>query len=167
MSQFKEFAGRIEAANNSVIDDETGQTVKLIGVAHLVQRRHEFVVPLFENQDHQILRGMYLDENNLAHIDVFTTGGVLYLDEVDSLTDLQHHPVMHGTIFQTWIFGLTNGGCVPRPAPEPVKKEVKKEDTNKKKGKAKDKEAVKPTYVTPPRRAMGITPVRRPATQAE
>jgi hypothetical protein len=166
----------LEKNNQVAIDDETGQEVKLYGVGHLIKdnRREEFAVPLFKDQT-TYLRSLYLDDAGVPHIDVYTVGGTIYAQETPDLVDLQHHKVMYGTIFQTWIFGLKDGGCVPRPAPEP--KESAKKPASKEKSKpifsnlfskkeTKKEEEIKPTYTPPPRRNTGLS-VGVPAAKGE
>lgn len=158
----------LEKNNLMAIDDETGQEVKLYGVGHLIKdnQRDEFAVPLFKNRNFY-LRSIYLDEEGKPHIDVYTTGGALYAAETPDLVDLQHHKVMYGTIFRTWIFGMKDGGCIPRPAPVPEKKNEKKEAKKEskpifanlfsKKDTKKSEKPVEPTYNAPARRHTGLS----------
>lgn len=143
---FVELAKQIEANNNIVIDDETGEELKLDGIGHLIQNKQEHAVALFKDRDFY-LRGLYPADDGKVHLDVATTGGAIYQEETPDLVDLQHHKVSYGTIFQTWMFGLPNGGCKPRPAPEVEKKDSKTKAANAKKEAAKKDEAKKqPTY---------------------
>lgn len=169
---FLALAAKVEASEGKVIDDETGQPVQLDGVGYLVQNREEFAVGLFKDRDFY-LRSLYVDEDGIVHLDISTTGGAIYEAETPDLVDLQHHKVMFGTLVRTYIFGLENGGCNPRPAPAPeVKKAAEpKKDDDKKNSKKKEKE-VTPTYKPAPRRATGLgsvpgaSAVQHPAQQA-
>lgn len=156
MNAFIALAKKIESNNNIVIDDETGKEIKLYGIGHVIQHKAEHAVALFKDQDFY-LRGLYVsEEDDKVHLDYYTVGGAIYAEETPELVDLQHHPVMYGTLFQTYIFGLENGGCKPRPAPE--KKDEKKVEAKKgdDKKKTKKDEPQAPTYNAPQRRATGL-----------
>jgi len=157
------------------IDDESGQEVKLYGVGHLIKdnKRDEFAVPLFKDTSF-FLRSLYLGEDEKVHIDVYTTGGAIYAQETPDLVDLQHHKVMYGTIFQTWIFGLKDGGCVPRPAPVPESKKVVSEDKSKvsfstlfSKKPKKEEKPVEPSYDATPRRNTTLAGLTHLAVKQE
>lgn len=147
---FVALAKQIEANQNIVIDDETGEEVKLDGIGHLIQNKQEHAVALFKDRDFY-LRGLYPADDGKVHLDVATTGGAIYQEETPDLVDLQHHKVTYGTIFQTWMFGLKDGGCVPRPAPEvEVKKDEKTKAANAKKEASKKDKKVEPSYNSRP-----------------
>jgi hypothetical protein len=140
---FVQLAKQIEDNGNIVIDDETGEEIKLDGIGHLIQNKREHAVALFKDRDFY-LRGLYPADDGKVHLDIATTGGAIYQVETPDLVDLQHHKVSYGTLFQTWMFGLKDGGCNPRPAPEEQpKKEVKKDEGKDKK---KDDDKKQPSY---------------------
>jgi hypothetical protein len=147
----------VEENNRKVIDDQTGQEVEVIGLAHVVQLKQEFAAPLFKDCSINHLRGIYIEEDGKPHIDVYTIGGTLYEDEVETFVDLQHHKLSVGKVFQTWIFGMPNGGCNPRPAPVEEKKKPDAKGAAKKSTKKDDKKKdEKPAFTAPQRRAMGL-----------
>lgn len=167
---FLALAAKIDATDGKVIDDETGEPIQLDGVGYLVQNREEFAVGLFKERTFY-LRSLYVDEDGLVHLDVTTTGGAIYEEETPDLVDLQHHKVMFGTLVRTYIFGLANGGCKPRPAPEPEVKAAAPEKKDDKKD-SKKKKAIEPTYKPAPRRATGlsapgVSAAQRPPQQAQ
>ena len=174
MNAFIALAKKIESNNNIVFDDELGEEIKLYGVGHVIQNHAEHAVALFKDQDFY-LRGLYVsEEDDKVHLDHYTTGGAIYAEETPDLVDLQHHPVMYGTLFQTYIFGMENGGCKPRPAPEKEEKKAddKKDAEKKNEKKTKKDEPKQATYNAPRRHALGLgsmslKPSRRAQQEAQ
>lgn len=162
MSEFLTLVQAIEQAKQVVIDDESGHAIKIYGVGHVMKPNGvEHAVALFKDE-HTILRSLYVEEDGKVHLDSWTVGGVIYPAETPELLDLQHHPLMGGVLFQTYIFGHANGGCTPRPAPE---KRAKPKADDKKADKKDKKEPVK-LVPQPTMRSRGLGKPVAPAAPA-
>ena len=84
-SEYEEIESKVIQNNYTVIDNSTGQTIKLLGIALLSNGK----ITALLNHDFYWLSRLYVGKDNMVHLSTYTIGGVMLTNDIDSYN--KHH----------------------------------------------------------------------------
>ena len=84
-SEYEEIESKVIQNNYTVIDNSTGQTIKLLGIALLSNGK----ITALLNRNCYWLSRLYIGKDDMVYLSTYTIGGVMLTNDIDSYN--KHH----------------------------------------------------------------------------